>query len=112
MVDQLLIQEKEFLLNDNNEKLYLQLVEEEKPGKSLNKEELTKDTLYELFVIENKADSTIAELFHLKQSQVRTLRRKYNISNKTKYKDYHEGAIYHLEENGNRDSSISNYEYE
>lgn len=79
---------REFLVLDNlfienieNKNYYQKLVKEKEDGKVFNKEDLTYEYLYNLSVIENNSDTLIAELFNLKPSQVKNLRKKFNLSN-------------------------------
>lgn len=104
-------EEKNYLLNHNDEKLYKKLSEEKKNGKIFKRDDLTRDILFELAIIENKADSLIADIYNLNKDQVRYLRKKYNILHKpdTKLKHHPEMIIYGLEETNIKGS---NYEYQ
>lgn len=104
-------EEKNYLLNYNDEKLYKQLLEEKNNGKIFKRDDLTPDILFELAIIENKADSLIGKIYNLTIKQVRYLRRKYNILHKpdTKLKRHPEMIIYGLEE---KNMKAYNYEYQ
>lgn len=104
-------EEKNYLLNYNDEKLYKKLSEEKKNGKIFKRDDLTPDILFELAIIENKADSLIGKIYNLTIRQVRYLRRKYNILRKpeTKLKHHPEMIIYGLEETNIK---VSNCEYQ
>lgn len=86
MVDNLLKQEKDFLLNRNNKQLYKQLCDEKKNGKIFTKEDLTYDVLFELAVIEGLPDSLIGGIYNLNKNQVRYLRTKFSLVNTLKIK--------------------------
>lgn len=113
-VERLLKQEKIYLLEDNNKKLYNQLLEEKKNGKKFSKEDLTYDTLFELSIIENTPDSSIGEIFNIKKTQIRYIRQKMKLTNvlNKKMEIYPETLIYYIEKRERRNPNTSNYKYE
>jgi len=113
-VERLLKQEKDFLLNDNNQKLYNQMLKESQNGKKFTKEDLTYDVMFELSIIENIIDISLAELFNMKKTQIRYLRKKMGLTKfiNKKMEVYPEAVMYYIEEKNERLPGVSNYEYE
>lgn len=112
-IDVLIEQEKAFILNYNNEQTYNMLTQNIKDGKRYTKDDLTKEILYELAIIENKSDSLIGDIFNLTKNQVRNIRIKMGLNNKFKTKmiNHPEGLMYYIENRGYRNKNISNLEY-
>lgn len=112
-ITNLVQKEKTFILDYNNEQLYNMLLENVKNGKKYTKDDLTREILYELAIIENKSDALIGDIFNLNKGQVRNIRIKMGLNNKFKIKmiDHPEGLMYYIEEKGYRDKNISNSEY-
>ena len=104
-------EEKNYLLNYNDQKLYKKLSEEKKNGKVFKRDDLTSDILFELAVIENIPDSLVGNIYNLTKSQVRYLRIKYGIACKfdTKVKKYPEIIIHMLDE---KNIKVSNCQYQ
>lgn len=113
-VEKLLKEEKDFLLHFNNRKIYNQMLNEKEKGKIFKKEDLDKDLMYELAIIENIPDSLIADLFDMNKTQIRYLRQKMGFSMKfdLKLQKHPEAIIYYMEEKNERIPGVSNYEYE
>lgn len=112
-IDVLIEQEKAFILNYNNDQMYNTLMQNIKNGKRYTKDDLTKEILYELAIIENKSDSLIGDIFNLTKNQVRNIRIKMGLNNKfkTKMVDHPEGLMYYIENHGYRNKNVSNLEY-
>jgi len=113
-METLIKEEKNYLFNDNSNKLYNRLIKDQNKGKSFKKEDLTYDILFELSVIENKADTLIGNIYNMNKNQVKYLRKKLGLNNiyKTKMETYPEIIMYMLEEKHKRPENISNYEFE
>lgn len=62
--------------------LYDRLMQEKENGKVFSREDLTADIMYELAIVEGLTDYLIGDIFNLKISQVRYLRKKYGLNNK------------------------------
>jgi len=85
-ITNLVQKEKTFILDYNNEQLYNRLLENIKNGKKYTKDDLTREILYELAIIENKSDALIGDIFNLNKGQVRNIRIKMGFNNKFKTK--------------------------